>query len=233
MAKTKRENTNTNAVLFVSFWFFLLVECAALFTRHYTIYTIARVLVIPILLTRVLWSANRYKMNVYFYLCLLLSFVADLFTLFGNQNISYIGLSLYSVSYLAMASYFQEIKYRNTFNHIIFLITSTIIGVLVFLWLFVSELHKQIFYIQIALHCIILFYACFSFYVIRKEKKNFSVNLFMLSLSFVLFSNLVFALDILYFHRRLSIMDSLVGLGNGLYLYLFTKGTLNEAKGGG
>jgi hypothetical protein len=56
------------------------------------------------------------------------------------------------------------------------------------------------------------------------------MKLYFFAVLLIIITNIIFGLDIIYFKRLHPSVDALVGLGNGLYLYLFTKASILVSK---
>lgn len=228
--KNENENENGQVVLFFLFWLAVLIECVALYKREYILYGFSRIFVVPILLTRVVLSQVARKVSVYAYLFLLFSLLSDLLTIFGSSSIVYVGLSLYTASYITIGCYFQQLKENHNNCHIIFIVTSVLLGAICFLWHYSPELRGKTFYIQIAFHCAVLVYVVYG--TVKKYRKieREIANVFVSAVAIIVITNILYGLDVLYFQRKYAIVDALVGVGNGMYLFLITRGALKESE---
>ena len=229
-SKRSSESSTWNMFLFFSFWLILAVECYALYKREYALYTYSRIWVAPIFIARVLTSEAR-RVNLYVLFFYFLSLLADALILFGNFNIAYIGLSFFSISYLTMGCYFNQINKYHHKSHIIMGVTSALIIFINLLWIFAPELRAKVFYIQTAVHSSILIFVIYSLLNLGKRLKGQSVfRLLLIATALIAITNITYALDILYTKRAYPLIDALVGFGNGAYLYMFTKGVFAHLK---
>ena len=229
VSRTKR-NANKNAILFIIFWLAVTVECVALFNRNYTVYGFSRIFLVPIILVRIFWLSNARKLSVYFYLFLLFSLLADSFTIFGNEKIATLGLSFFTISYLSIACYFLQLRDNHNKGHLIFLISAIVVASLCSLWLYSPEIHKQTFYSQIALHSLLLCFMVYSLLVSNPKIPAKPFGLFLLASLFIVLGNILYAVDALYLNWRYAVIESIIGLCNGFYLFLLTKGALGSIK---
>lgn len=220
--RKEKDDSNEQALLFVVFWGAVLVESIALYKRVYLVYGVARMLVVPVLLVRTFRSPAFRNIGLYFFLFLALSFIADTFTIFGNYSLGSIGLSCYTLSYLCMGCWFQQLK-NNSFGNILFITTVLLISLLNTLWKYAPELHKETFPIWMVTHSLVLVYALYGAANVR-AKNNYS--LFLWGTIAIVVTNILYGIDILYYHQTLSWLDAFVGLGNGVYLFLITKSIL-------
>ncbi|MFP5042613.1 hypothetical protein [Parasediminibacterium sp. JCM 36343] len=232
MPKHKEKNTNTNALLFIAFWVSVITECVALYKKQYIVYSFSRVWVVPVLLTSILLSPVVKKVSFYSYAGLFCSLFADIFTIFGNDDIAYIGLSLYTASYLVFGCYFQQMKRNHNYSHIVFIVALLLLAAVNCLWLFVPNLRNETYYMQLALHSGILVFAVYTILDAKKRVNHPAIGLFLIAVGFMVITNVLYGLDLLYFHRKYAIMDSLVGLGDGVYLFLATKAVVSISKAG-
>ena len=232
MLEYKKENENWNAFLFIAFWLAVLVECVGLFIKNYYVYGFSRVLLTPILLLRVFWSPSAHRISIYVYLFLLTSFLADCLSIFGNEKIAYIGLSLFTVSYLSVGCYFLQLKDNHNNSHIIFTVTLLLNAINSTLWLYVPELHTEVFYSQVALHILVLLFMVYALLASHKRIATKTYYLFFLATLVIVLSNSIYAIDSHLLNWRFPIVESLVGLGNGFYLFMITRGALRNIKVG-
>jgi uncharacterized membrane protein YhhN len=209
----------------------VIIECVALYERQYVVYGFSRVVVAPILLVRLITSISGHKVNRYIYLFLLVSIVADLLTIFGMPKIEYIGLNLFTVSYLSLTCFFLQLKnnYHST-SLITFLVSFTIVVSTTIIWLFVPELHKKVFYIQVTIHTLALILLGYSFISASSKLKSVVYKNLLLSVILIIITNILFGIDVFIFHYKHSIVESLIGLGNGTYLFFITRGVLKQVK---
>jgi len=217
-----KDDSQEQALLFIVFWGAVLVESIALYKHAYLVYGVARMLVVPILLVRTFRSPAFRSIGIYFFLFLALSFIADAFTTFGNYSLGSIGLSCYTLSYICMGCWFQQLK-NNSHSNLLFITTVLLISLLQTLWKYAPELHKQTFPILIGTHCLVLLYTLYGATTVR-AKNNYS--LFLWGTIAMVLTNIVYGIDMLYYHQSQSWLDAFVGLGNGVYLFMLTKSVL-------
>jgi uncharacterized membrane protein YhhN len=228
--RNTNKNTNEQVLLFIAFWVAVIIECVSLYEKSYFIYAISRMFVAPVLLIRTFWSPSFRKISLYFYLFLVFSILADLFTTFGNYTFAYIGQSIYTTGFLCLGCYFRQLKSNHNISHLVLIVGAVLFAVINLLWLRSPELHNTIYYIQIAAHTSVLIYLAYeTFEVTLNTSKKISAS-FVLGVVIILLTNMIYGLDILCFLRRYSIVDALVGLGNGAYLFIITRNVLLDIK---
>ena len=228
--KLNSKSSNEAAFLFLAFWVAVIIECIALFKREYHFYAYSRIWVIPILMIRLFRSQAFYKVNLFIWLSFLFALSADITTIFGNYSISYIGLSLYTASYLSIGCFFHQIKTNHNNSHLVFILVSVMMIIVNVLWLYAPELHFPVFFAQIIIHCLVIVYALFRLLSLSKKLSSKINNLFLFVIIIIILTNLIYGMDVLYFQRKHAIIDSMVGLGNGVYLFLFTRSVLRYIK---
>ena len=229
MSGNNKENTNWNAFLFIAFWVAVLIECVGLFNRNYIVFGFSRIFLAPILLIRVIWSPVARRVSIYVYLFLLFSMVADFMTIFGNQ---YIGLNLFTIIFLSLGCYFQQIKDNHNNSHLVFILTTVFVAIGCIIWLFAPELQHKVFYAQVTLHVGVILNLAYWLFSVRHKKDLKVFGTFLFAVLVIIVTNSVYALDALYLHWRYSFEESLVGLGNGMYLFLITRAALKYVKRG-
>ncbi len=223
-------NTPFNIFLFIAFWFVLTIECYGLYKKEYSLYTYSRMGVSPILIIRILTSeakkANLYALFVFFF-----SLFADGFVIFGNSVIANLGLSLFSLSYLVMGCYFNQIKQNHNLNNVILGVFTAVLVMVNLLWTFAPELQSKVFYMQVLVHSCIILFITYSLVQVYNRLKGINVlKLFTYSVALIILTNLIYAIDVLFLKRAYPLIDAFVGLGNGLYLYFFTKAVFASIK---
>lgn len=231
--KKKGSSSNTEFVLFILFWAAVLIETIALYKCKYPFYIVSRMCVVPILLIRIFSSQMRKKLNVFIYIGLLASITADAFTIFGGYfpySLDYIGLSMFSLSYLAFGCALQQFKNIHNRSYIFFIVFTILLASVNVLWIYAPEARKPVFYTQISIHIGILIFLIFATISTIKRVKLLGVNILLWATVAIIITNIIFGIDILLLNRLHPSVDGLVGLGNGVYLFLLTKGFIAEAK---
>ena len=231
MSKQREENVNLNALLFITFWVAVIIECVSLYKRKYAYYGFSRAVIAPILLVRLITSTSGYKISRYIYLFLLFSILADLLTIFGTAEIEYVGLNFYTISYLCFACFFLSLKYNyHSISIIAFFLSGIIVTITTLIGLFAPELHKQVFYVQMVFHPVILILLGYALLANKNKFLSIVFGNFFLSVLVIIMTNLLFGLDVFFFHYKYSIIETIIGLGNGFYLFLITRGALKQVK---
>ena len=228
--KLSRKNSNGDAFLFIAFWLAVIIECVALFKREYHIYAYSRIWIVPILLVRLFRSQAYQKVNIYVWFSFFFALLADLMTIFGNYSISYIGLSLFSASYLSIGCFFHQLKTNHNNSYLVFILAAVLLLIVNILWLYAPELHYYIFFAQVIIHFLIIAYTLYGALTLSKKLSSKVIGLFLLVIFIIIVTNIVFGMDVVYFQRKHTMIDAFVGLGNAVYLFLFTRGILRYIK---
>ena len=156
--------------------------------------------------------------------------LADLFTTFGNSRLAYIGQSFFTIAYLCLGCYQQQFRDNHNRSHLVLIVASVALAAINLSWLYAPELHKEIYYIQMATHASVLLYIGYNCrHLLGKADATIS-NLFTAGIVVVLLTNIIYGLDVLWFHRKYALIDSIVGLGNGVYMFLLCKSVLQHVK---
>ena len=226
----KKTNDNEAIFLFIAFWTSVIIECISLYKKEYSYYAYSRIWVVPVLLVRLFRSQVYKKVNIYIWLSFLFALSADITTIFGNYTISYIGLSLFTASYLSIGCFYHQLKTNHNKSHLVFILATVILLIVNILWLYAPELHHQVFYLQVIVHSLVLAYLLYSGLILNKKLSVRITSLFLIVNLILILTNMIYGLDILYFHRNYAIVDSIVGLGNGVYLFLFTRSVIRYIK---
>jgi len=100
------------------------------------------------------------------------------------------------------------------------------------LWFYAPELRHKIYYAQIIFHGLVLMNLVFWLFSSHQKVNTKLFGGFLMAVLVILITNLFYGLDALYLHWRYSFIESLVGLGNGTYLFFVTKGALRYVKKG-
>jgi hypothetical protein len=225
------KTTTWNMIIFFSFWIALIIECYALYEKDYPLYTYSRIWVTPILLIRLLTSDARKQIDFYILFFYFFTLIADALILFGNYNMAYVGLSLFSFSYLSLGCYFNQIKQNHNKNNYIIGIVSAALIAINLLWIIAPELRSKVYYLQSAVHFCVISFLIYTVLSLGKRLKVQSVNkLFYSTVAIIVATNIIYAIDVLHLKRAFPVVDAIVGLGNGIYLYVFTKGVFAHLK---
>ncbi len=227
---SRKKSSNEAAILFVAFWVAAIIECIALYKREYHYYAYSRIWIIPILLVRLFRSQAYKKVNIYIWLSLFFALAADVTTIFGNYSISYIGLSLFTVSYLSIGCFFQTLKTNHNNSHLVFIIASVLLIIVNVLWLYAPELHFHVFFAQSILHSLVIVYTLYGILILFNKVNSKVSSLFFLVILIIIATNIIYGFDVLFFQRKHAIIDSVVGFGHAIYLFFFTRSILRYIK---
>ena len=218
--------------LVVLFWLFLLVECFALFTNRLWLYGVARSAIVPLMFFRVFSERGKGEIGALFFMALLFSIIADGLTLYGNSLfMGYVGLSMYSISYVGLASF---IMHKASILDVRYIIL--VMGIIVFcgvdiLWINIPRSRDTIFYVQIGLHVAVLLFLLISTIYLFIQIKNVSYPfIFLIAIVFVISANSLYGISLLRYDIHNHFLNMLVGFSHGLYIYLYANGAIRTIK---
>ena len=220
MIKTYRK------LLIVVFILTLIIEFVSLYFKHVTLYICSSVSIVPIML---FYGFSITKINitqVYFYLFMLLSWAADIMSLSGNSTVFYIGLSLYSFSYMFLGGIFYKIliKDKHTYFPDSYYLVSIFMLIIIIMFSLNSGYSNKIMIVQQLLHVFVLGSVTYRAFNLRKNKL-FKLY-FIPGVIILLFTNLLYAIDVMILHQKYPFLDSLDVFLYGIYLLFITKGVL-------
>lgn len=221
---------NLHPLLFLTFFIALLIQCIALYKQHFHLYGIVRVIIIPILIIRIIVEVLKVDYKPHFLLIagLIISYIADIFTFVNIGNLSVIGINIYTISYIAFACFIFQSNSFFGFTYTIFFSLSVLVGIGITCLLLFPKLENTFFYIQLAIHILILCFLVFTAIDIRKRMKSKAqANMLLAAVVVIVITNITYGIDIL--HRRIW-LDALVGFGNGIYLFLIVRTALKGLK---
>ena len=210
--------------MLTGFFFALIISCYAIYSNHFTLYSWSSIAIVPILLT---YGFNIIKIShiqIYYYILMIISWGADIMTLSGNSSIFYIGLSLYSLSYILLGSIFFKAWKNETNKNFpeIYYLFAILLSIIVFMVTYDSSLLDIIIIVQYIIHIFILI-SMFYWALKLKSIKVFK-SYFLPAVIIILLSNLLYVIDQLVLHRLYPIVDAIVVFLYGIYLLLITKG---------
>ena len=155
---------------------------------------------------------------------MIISWSADIMTLSGNGTIFYIGLSLYSFSYILLgAIFFKEWKNEThkNFPELYYLIV-IVLSIVIFMITYNSNLSDIMIILQVVIHLIILISVLY--WSLKLSYKKVYKYYFIPAVILIILCNLLYTFDQLVLHRTYPIVDAIVIFMYGSYLLLITKG---------
>ena len=211
-------------LLLIGFFFALLVSCYAIYSNHFTLYSWSSITLVPILLTYGFSITNISHIQIYYYILMIISWGADFITLSSNRSFFYIGLSLYSFSYMLLGGIlFKALKNDSHKNFPeIYYLFSIVLSIIIFMITYNSSLSDKMIYLQYIIHIIIL--VSMTYWSLKLKNKKVFKSYFIPAVILILISNLLYGIDQLVLHRTHSIIDALVVFLYGIYLLFITKG---------
>ena len=213
-------------ILLIVFFITLLIESYAIYTRHIMLYNLSSVSIAPIMLFYGFSITRKNFTQISFYLFMLLSWAADLMTISFSSTKFYIGLSLYSFSYMMLGAIFYKILTSNKKNYLpkSYYYIALILFIIIVMFSLNSGYPDIIMKFQELLHIYVLVTITFWSYKLRKNK--IFKQYFIPGVIIILLSNLLYAVDILVLHQKYPLVDSMDVFLYGLYLFLITNGII-------
>ena len=218
----------------VLFGLVLMAECISLYLGKTLYYQFVR-LVSSLLLFLMIYIGDKADVKrIYVYATITFVVLADLFTMFGKTGAIFsIGMSFFTYSYLMLATImYQKIPNRDvtTRNKIpsLILVIAILIAIMQGINYFTTGLGELLSLLQIFVHSvgiIILSIWAIKLSVEWKRKHLY----FIVTTGLILLANICYVFDIYFFERRYILIDVLVVLLHGLYLYTLVRG-VNERK---
>lgn len=219
-------------LLGILFWGALAVECFALATGRLQVYGVARAALLPLLIVRVVGKGYSSKLGPFAYWFLLTAMAADLMTLYGNgMTVGYVGLSCFTASYLSMVCFVIKLYRQFDARYFVFFGGLSLFGMIDGVWLRMPESRPYIFFVQMGLHITVVATLLVSvFFAVKKLPKHNYPLLFAVGSGLVVVANLILALTFFRYRAAQPVLNALVGLCHGLYMYFFVKGLLRVVK---
>ncbi len=206
----------------------VLVEGIFLYKGKLNLYGYSRFFSTFILFIFVFNRKQFKSVRLYYYIGLSFAVLADLLTIYLYENLYNIGMSLFILSYLSFATIinrYSAIKERKQVPIIIYALALLEI-LFITVHFLVPTLQETVNLLQIGLQVIVLILILYWSLkgISRKRGRN---NYFIFSAILILFTNIVFAIDIYALSRKHPAIDALVVIFHGLYLYTLAKGVNN------
>ena len=208
-------------LLQIGFGLALLLECVALYKSRFHYYDFARLLTSIILLIYVFKRKELKFIRLYFYIGLSFTVLADILTLFFFDVWFYIGISLFTFSYLSFAAIFfryRQIKERKNIPTVLPLL-AVLLTILLALYYYIPGVRDTITMIQCAVHVIVLGIILVWSFKGNRRTKGKNPYFFPAAIGIVL-ANIAYAVDVNLINRKYVLLDVLVVLLHGTYLLL-------------
>ena len=221
----------SNLILQIGYCIVLLFECVALYKSKFHFYQAARLLT-SVILFLLIYKGDKVRVkNLYIYIALSFVFIADLLTMFCNGFLFYVGLSLFTFSYLSIAAILYRrrvIRDRKNIPPVLYLLGITQL-ILMSLYYFIPNINETITVVQIIIHVVVIFIILiWAIKVYRwKKDKNW---LYILVAILIIITNIIYVIDVNFLNRKYVIIDVLVVLFHGLYMLLLTISVKNSRK---
>ena len=145
-------------ILQILYCIVLLAECIALYKVRPHYYQFTRLLTTLILFVYVYRGDNTKVFNLYIYVAIAFVALADILTLFTKNNWFYIGLSLFTFSYLSLSAIFYR-KRKNISRKKIpptLIVIAILLIILISLKCFIPEIAMIIIPLQSITHAIVI-----------------------------------------------------------------------------
>ena len=208
-------------LLQIGFGLALLMECVALYKSRFHYYDFARLLTSIILLFYVYKRKELKFIRLYFYIGLSFVVLADILTLFFYDVWFYIGISLFTFSYLSFAAIFyryRQIRERKNIPTVLPLFAILLI-ILLALYYYIPGVRDTITIIQSIVHVIVL--GIILVWAIKGNRRSIGRNPYFFPAAIVIvLANIAYAVDINLINRKYVLLDVLVVLLHGVYLLM-------------
>lgn len=212
---------NIAILLQIGFGLVLLMECIALYKLKYHYYDFSRLLTSIILLVYVFKRKELKFIRLYFYIGLSFVVVADVITLFFYDVWLYLGISLFTFSYISFAAIFfryRQIRERKNIPPVLPLL-AIFLTILMILYYVIPGIMETIILIQSAVHVIVLGIILVWAFKGNKRTKGRNPYFFPAAILIVL-ANIAYAVDINLINRKYVLVDVLVVFLHGVYMLM-------------
>ena len=212
-------------ILEILYCIVLLAECIALYKVRPHYYQFTRLLTTLILFVYVYRGDNTKVFNLYIYVAIAFVALADILTLFTKNNWFYIGLSLFTFSYLSLSAIFYR-KRKNISRKKIpptLIVIAILLIILISLKCFIPEIAMIIIPLQSITHAIVI--GILVVWSAKVKSTKMIKNGYLIPASLlILLANICYTADIFMFNMQYTIMRVLVVFLHGLYLLLLFTG---------
>ncbi len=168
---------------------------------------------------------NTKVFNLYIYVAIAFVALADILTLFTKNNWFYIGLSLFTFSYLSLSAIFYR-KRKNISRKKIpptLIVIAILLIILISLKCFIPEIAMIIIPLQSITHAIVI--GILVVWSAKVKSTKMIKNGYLIPASLlILLANICYTADIFMFNMQYTIMRVLVVFLHGLYLLLLFTG---------
>ena len=217
-------------VLQILFALALLIECLLIYKCKYNYYSYVRIFTSVILFVFVFSRVGFKRMRLYYYIGLTFCVAADVLTIFLYNSFFYIGMTLFTLAYVAFANIMyrtREIKERKKIPSVLITISVAVI-LLDLIYYFVPSVTDAVSYIQLGFHVLIV--AIILIWSIKGNKrKKGKIPYFVMAAIIIVLANIAYAVDIHVLLRKHPSVDALVVFLHGVYLLVLAKG-INDFK---
>lgn len=150
---------------------------------------------------------------------------------FTGEFLGIVGLSLFSISYFSFAVFFFNIGRNNEWIWITQMVGVSVVGFMDYIGYKENAYGLKLHYSQIVLHVLFLLamLAASAELWLRLNQRRFPI-LFFIATILVITNNSLFALSALGFMYKNVIINVLVGLTHGLYMYFLVGGYMRMNK---
>lgn len=212
-----------NIFLQVGYGLLLISECITMYLGRIHYYDVARLLtsVIFILLT---YEGDKTEVkNLYLYTTIAFVIIADILTMFCNGFLFYIGLSIFTVSYLSIASILyrnRRIRERKNIPPVLSILAIFLILLLI-LFYFVPDIRETILWTHTVIHTIVL--GIILVWAIKVNRGwNGKKPLYIYVALLIVLANICYFTDIILLNSQYILMRIFVISFHGTYLFLLS-----------
>lgn len=232
--KLRKRKNIIDRICLILFWIALVGECYALYTKNYNLRFVTRTVMVPFLFLRIFNKDVFFSMHFFVYMSLLLTWFGDILNLIADFKIQYLASTAYTMSYLVFGVVFYNFKAKKKmFVNYIFYACFAVLGVIVFFIFYFPTLSDTLNNVHLAIHGIVLLFALFWAFTIRKDIGTIGFKYFLPCIILMIIANAIYYVDYNminklgtehYDVKRNTIIDVIVAFIYGLYMFTFTQG---------
>ena len=213
-------NKAFSKILLIAFFFTLIVASYAIASNHFTLYTWSSITFVPILLIYSFSITKVRPTQIYYYLFMLISWVADILTLSSNAKLFYLGVSLYTFSYLLLGGIFYKRLVNNVHKYFSesYYVVSILLIIIILMIYFNNSYTDILIIVQQVIHVFVWITLAYQSFKLR-ERLSYKFY-FIPAVIVILLSNILYAVDQLALNRKYPLVEAFDTFLYGTYLLL-------------
>lgn len=227
----KNMKKKTDLVLQSVFIVLLIIECIAFYKSKFHVYQAARLATSAILFLMIYKGDKTTTKNIYVYIAFSFVALADILTMFFSDILFYIGMSMFTFSYISIATIFyrsRKIRERKTIPPTLYVLAITL-TILMGIYCYIPDTRENVSIVLIILQLVVL-----SILLLWAIKVNRRVNrknpLYVAVAVLIIAANICYILDIKLLNRKYVFLDIVVILLHGLYMILLATAVRKNKK---